>query len=128
MSPEEQAQLRIALGRRVETMFPSWSGARIHAAASALAGCGAYEVVFDGLRATGVQAAMQAAWKACPEFVDGFAKGSTQASSPAERTLAALAARGLELDPDVNGGEDFEVEMGQDGRYRIKDFTPPGAA
>lgn len=119
MNAEERTKLLNAIGQRLEREFPAWSGERIHAAATALSTCGAYELVFGGLRPTGVPGAAQAAWRACPEFVAVLGKQNAEGQTPAQRTLAELEARGIALDDSGDDGEGIPVERGPDGRLRF---------
>ena len=128
MNAEEKTRLRNAIGQRLEREFPAWDGPRIHAAASALADCGAYELVFGGLRPTGAPGAAQAAWRACPEFVSALGKQVSEGLSPAQRTLAELEARGLSLDDGEPDDLDDLVEIGPDGTRRIRGLTGGSAA
>jgi hypothetical protein len=124
-TPEDGHALLIAIGQRLEREQPSWSGERIHAAAKALAASGAYELVYGGLRATSIPAALQAAWRACPEFAHSVATQGSQGLTAAQRTLAELSARGLSLDDDPDD-DDIPLQRGPDGSWRIVGFTPPG--
>jgi len=115
--------LRLELLRRIRAEQPTMSVETATELAEQLEKTNAYEHDGERIVPVGSQAVMARAARLAPEvcgkitrdYVAHSTSGSTESSAPRERARARLRALGVDLEHEINGGDDDRLEfMGVD--------------